>query len=192
MDQCMLIGRGGKNYKYKKVSQGMKTFSEFMVECSQLEESSLSRIKSKSDKSGIAALSADRGDKSRKENQARSKQLQKDIRGSFGRGPTKVKGSYLEKDKETGKERKVKEKSYVIDRGKLSKRDFKKKVKKLGKKYKQDSVLTQTKKTATLHRTRKGGLDKNKKGENVGRFKPQGKNPYGQSQIKGKTFSYGD
>ncbi len=33
----------------------MKTFKEF------LEESSLSRIKSKSDKSGIAALSADRG-----------------------------------------------------------------------------------------------------------------------------------
>ncbi len=66
----------------------------------------------------------------------------------------------------------------------------KKKVKKLGIKHKQDSVLTQTKKTATLHRTRKGGLDK--KGENVGRFKPQGKNPYGQSQIKGKTFSYGD
>ena len=89
----------------------MKTYQEFM------QESSLSRIKSKSDKSGIAALSADRGDKSRKENQARSKQLQKDIRGSFGRGPTKVKGSYLEKDKETGKERKVKEKSYVIDRG---------------------------------------------------------------------------
>jgi len=157
-----------------------------------MQESSLSRIKSKSDKSGIAALSADRGDKSRKENQARSKQLQKDIRGKFGRGPTKVKGSYLEKDKDTGKERKVKEKSYVIDRGKLGKKDFKKKVKKLGKKYGQDSVLTQTKKTATLHRTRKGGLDKNKKGENVGRFKPQGKNPYGQSQIKGKTFSYGD
>ncbi len=141
----------------------MKTFKEF------LEESSLSRIKSKSDKSGIAALSADRGDKSRKENQARSKQLQKDIRGKFGRGPTKVKGSYLE-NPGTKDERKVKEKSYVIDRGKL--------------------VLTQTKKTATLHRTRKGGLDK--KGENVGRFKPQGKNPYGQSQIKGKTFSYGD
>ena len=162
----------------------MKSFKEF------LNESSLSRIKSKSDKSGIAALSADRGDKSRKENKARSKQLEKDIRGTFGRGPTKVKGSYVEKDEKTGKERKVKEKSYVIDRGKLSKKDFKKKAKKLGKKYKQDSVLTQTKKTATLHRTRKGGLDK--KGENVGRFKPQGKNPYGQSQIKGKTFSYGD
>ena len=161
----------------------MKTFKEF------LDESSLSRIKSKSDKSGIAALSADRGDKSRKENKARSNQLQKDIRGKFGRGPTKVKGSYLE-NPGTKDERKVKEKSYVIDRGKLSKKDFKKKVKKLGKKYKQDSVLTQTKKTATLHRTRKGGLDK--KGENVGTFKPQGKNQYGQSQIKGKTFSYGD
>ena len=164
----------------------MKTFKEF---CSQLDESSLSRIKSKADKSGIAIVSADRGDKSRKENQARSQQLQKDIRGKFGRGPTKVKGSYLE-NPGTKDERRVKEKSYVIDRGKLSNRDFKKKVKSLGTKNKQDSVLTQTKKTATLHRTRKGGLDK--KGENVGRFKPQGKNPYGQSQIKGKTFSYGD
>ena len=99
----------------------MKTFKEF------LEESSLSRIKSKSDKSGIATLSADRGNKSRKENQARSKQLQKDIRGRFGRGPTKVKGSYLEKDKETGKERKVKEKSYAIDRGKKVKGSLRKK-----------------------------------------------------------------
>ena len=162
----------------------MKTFKEF------LDESSLSRIKSKANKSGIAIMSAERGGKSRKENKARSKQLEKDIRGKFGRGPTKVKGSYLEKDEKTGKERKVKEKSYVIDRGKMGKKDFKKKVKKLGIKHKQDSVLTQTKKTGTLHRTRKGGLDK--KGENVGRFKPQGKNPYGQSQIKGKTFSYGD
>ena len=34
----------------------------------------------------------------------------------------------------------------------------------------------------------KSGLDK--KGENVGKFQPQGKNPYGQSQIKGKTFAY--
>ena len=158
----------------------MKTYQEFM------QESSLSRIKSKSDKSGIATLSADRGDKSRKENQARSKQLQKDIRCRFGRGPTKVKGSYLE-NPGSKDERKVKEKSYAIDRGKMSKKKFKKEVKKLGKKYGQDSVLTQTKKTATLHRTRKGGLEK--KGENVGRFKPQGKNPYGQSQIKGKTFS---
>ena len=162
----------------------MKTFKEFM------QESSLSRIKSKSDKSGIATMSADRGNLSRKQNQARAQQLQKDIRGKFGRGPTKLKGSYDEKDENTGENRKVKEKSFAIDRGKMGKRKFKKEVKKLGKKYGQDSVLTQTKKTATLSATRKGGLGKSK-GINVGRFKPQGKNPEGQSQIKGKTFAYG-
>ena len=95
----------------------MKTYQEFM------QESSLSRIKSKSDKSGIATLSADRADKSRKENQARSKQLQKDIRGKFGRGPTKLKGSYLE-NPGSKDERKVKEKSFAIDRGKMGKRKF--------------------------------------------------------------------
>ncbi len=163
----------------------MKTFKEFM------QESSLSRIKSKSDKSGIATMSADRGNLSRKQNQARAKQLQKDIRGKFGRGPTKLKGSYDEKDEKTGKSRKVKEKSFAIDRGKMGKRKFKKEVKKLGKKYGQDSVLTQTKKTATLHATRKGGLGPKTKGIGVGKFRPQRKNPEGQSQIKGKVFSYG-
>ena len=83
----------------------MITFKEFM------QESSLSRIKSKSDKGGIATLSADRGKLSRKENQKRSQQLQKDIRDKFGRGPTKLKGSYDEKDEKTGESKKVKEKS---------------------------------------------------------------------------------
>ena len=175
--------------------QTMKTYKEFIQD---IQESSLSRIQSKSKKSGVAAISADRGNLSRKENQARSQQLQKDIRGKFGRGPTKVKGSYLE-NPGSKDERKVKEKSYVIDRGKMGKRKFKKEVKKLGTKYGQDSVLTQTKKTGTLHSTRKGkplGISKDSKGrsrtkgDNVGRFQPQGKNPYGQSQIKGKTFAY--
>ena len=164
----------------------MRTFKEFM------QESSLSRIKSKSDKSGIATLSADRGKLSRKENQKRSQQLQKDIRGRFGRGPTKLKGSYIEKDEDTGKETKVKEKSFAIDRGKMGKRKFKKEVKKLGRKYGQDSVLTQTKKTATLHSTRKGGLGPKTKGVGVGKFRSQRTNPQGQSQIKGKIFSYGN
>ena len=164
----------------------MKTFQEFM------QESSLSRIKSKADKSGIATMSADRGNLSRKENQARAKQLQKDIRGKFGRGATKLKGSYDEKDEKTGESRKVKEKSFAIDRGKMGKRKFKKEVKKLGRKYGQDSVLTQTKKTATLHATRKGGLGPKTKGIGVGKFRAQRKNPEGQSQIKGKVFSYGN
>ena len=170
----------------------MKTFKEF------LDESSLSRIKSKSDKSGIAAVSADRGDKSRKENQARSKQLQKDIRGKFGRGPTKLKGSYLENPGKKD-ERKVKEKSYAIDRGKMSKKKFKKEVKKLGKKYGQDAVLTQTKKTGTLSATRKGGLGtkpKNKrpvastKTVGVGKFRPGRSSEEGDTKIKNKTFTY--
>ena len=72
----------------------------------------------------------------------------------------------------------------------MGKRKFKKAVKSLGKKYGQDSVLTQTKKSGRLQATRKGGLGK-AKGIGVGKFKPQGKNPEGQSQIKGKTFTYG-
>ena len=161
----------------------MKTFKEF------INESSLSRIKSKSDKKGIAVMSASRANKSAKENSARSKQLDKDIRSKFGRGATKVTGSYSEKDEKTGEEKKVKERSHVIDSGKMGKRKFKKEVKKLGKKYGQDSVLTSGKKGGTLSATRKGGLGK-KKGIGVGRFKPQGTNPDGQSQIKGKTFSF--
>ena len=43
----------------------MKTYQDFMVECSQIDESSLSRIKSKHDKGGVAVLSGSRGDKSK-------------------------------------------------------------------------------------------------------------------------------
>ncbi len=161
----------------------MKTFKEFM------QESSLSRIKSKSDKGGMATMSASRGDKSAKENRARAKQLDKDIRGRGLGGATKVTGSYVEKG-DDGKEKKVKERSHVVTSGKMGKRKFKKTVKALGKKYGQDSVLTQVKKTGTLAATRKGGLGKAKR-IGVGKFKAGGKNPEGQSQIKGKTFTYG-
>ena len=161
----------------------MKSFKEF------LNESSLSRIKSKSDKGGIATMSASRADKSAKENRARAKQLDKDIKGKGLPGATKVTGSYVEKG-DDGKEKRVKERSHVVTAGKKGKRAFKKAVKSLGKKYGQDSVLTQTKKTGTLSATRKGGLGK-KKNVKLGKFKPQGKNPEGQSQIKGNTFTYG-
>ena len=164
----------------------MKTFNEF---CSQLDESSLSRIKSKSDKGGMAVISGSRGDKSKKENKARAKQLDRDIKGKGLPGATKVSGRWTE-NSGTKDEKKVKERSHVVTSGKKSKRKFKKAVKALGKKYGQDSVLTQTKKTGTLSATRKGGLGK-AKNVKLGKFKPQGKNPEGQSQIKGKTFTYG-
>ena len=168
----------------------MKTFSDFVLECSRLDESSLSRIKSKHDKGGVAVLSASRGDKSNKENRERAKSLDRDVRSKFGKGATKVTGRYSEKDEKTGEEREVKERSHVVTSGKMGKSKFKKSVKSLGKKYGQDSVLTQTKKTGTLSATRKGGLGKSKNIK-LGKFKPQGKNPEGQSQIKGKTFTYG-
>ena len=78
----------------------MITFKEFM------QESSLSRIKSKSDKGGIATMSASRAGKSAKENLARAKQLDKDIRGKGLGGATQVTGSDAEKG-DDGKEKKV-------------------------------------------------------------------------------------
>jgi len=166
----------------------MKTFRDFIDD---IQESSMSRLKSQSDKGGTAVMSASRGDKSGKENRARAKKLDKDIRSKFGKGATKVSGRYMEKDEKTGKERKVKERSHVVTSGKKGKRKFKKEVKKLGKKYGQDSVITQSKGggDATLKRTRKGGLPK--KNIKLGKMKPQGKNPEGETQVKGKTYTYG-
>ena len=166
----------------------MKTFQEFMVECSQLEESSLSRIKSKSDKGGMAILSGSRGDKSSKENKARAKQLDRDIKGKGLPGATKVTGRWTE-NPGTKDEKKVKERSHVVTSGKKSKRKFKKAIKALGKKYGQDAVLTQTKKTGTLSATRKGGLGKDKRVK-AGKFRPGRSSPQGDTKIKGKTFTY--
>ena len=169
----------------------MKSFKEF------LNESSLSRIKSKSDKGGIATMSASRADKSAKDNRARAKQLDKDIKGKGLPGATKVTGSYVEKG-DDGKEKKVKERSHVVTSGKKGKRAFKKAVKSLGKKYGQDSVITQTKKTGTLSATRKGGLGtkpKNKrplgstKTVGLGKMRP-GRTGENDTKIKNKTFTY--
>ena len=167
----------------------MKTFKEF------LEESSLSRIKSKSDKGGMAVISGSRGDKSKKENKARAKQLDRDIKGKGLPGATKVSGRWDEKDDKTGKVTKVKERSHVVTSGKKSKRKFKKAIKALGKKYDQDAVLTQTKKTGTLSATRKGGLGKDSQGRDVkrvkaGTMKPGRSSSEGDTKIKGKTFTY--
>ena len=171
----------------------MKTYKEFM------QESSLSRIKSKSDKGGMAIISGSRGDKSSKENKARAKQLDRDIKGKGLPGATKVSGRWDEKDDDTGKTTKVKERSHVVTSGKKGKRKFKKAVKALGKKYGQDAVLTQTKKTGTLSPTRKGGLGKkqktktkevNVKRAGVGKFRPGRSSSEGDTQIKKKTFTY--
>ena len=74
----------------------MKTFREFMIECHSIQETSLTRVMRKSQKGGMAIMSAQRGDKSKKENKARSKQLERDVRGAGLPGPTKVAGRYTE------------------------------------------------------------------------------------------------
>jgi len=152
-------------------------------------ESSLTRLKSKSDKGGMALLSGSRADKSAKENKARAKQLDKDIRGKGLPGATKVTGRYDEKDKKTGEVTKVKERSHVVTSGKMGKRKFKKAVKALGKKYDQDAVITQTKGGggATLKRTRKGALPK--RNIPIGKMKP-GRTGEMDTRVKGKTFTY--
>ena len=99
----------------------MKTFRDFIDD---INESSMSRLKSQSDKGGTAVMSASRGDKSGKENRARAKKLDKDIRSKFGKGATKVSGRYMEKDEKTGKERRVKERSHVVQSGKMVRERF--------------------------------------------------------------------
>ena len=170
----------------------MRTFRDYLLDVHEvidLEESSLNRLKSKAEKGGTAIVSASRGEKSNKENRARARKLDRDIRGKFGKGATKVSGRYMEKDEKTGKETKVKERSHVISSGKMGKRKFKKAVKSLGRKYGQDAVITQQKgdKDATLKRTRKGGLPK--KNIKLGKMKP-GRTGDNDTKIKGKTFTY--
>ena len=169
----------------------MKDFESFLEEFDRdqesLEESSLSRLVRKGDKGGSAFMSAERGDKSNKENAARSKQLAKDIRGKGLPGPTKVEGQY----KEAGSDAPTKEKSYGISSGKMGKRKFKKAVKSLGKKYDQDSVLIQKNKKsdAKLHPTTKAGKADLKGWDGkVGKMKPGGTGDM-QTRIKGKTFT---
>ena len=194
-EKAMDAGARAKRLLARKVHKA--TVSDFVPDDIQdeykIDESSLSRIKSKSDKGGMAIISGSRGDKSKKENKARAKQLDKDIKGKGLPGATKVQGRWDEKDDKTGKVTKVKERSHVVTSGKKGKRKFKKAIKALGKKYGQDAVLTQTKKTGTVSATRKGGLGKSA-GKNVKRFtagtmKP-GRTGENDTKIKKKTFTY--
>ena len=64
----------------KDFQTAMKTFQEFMTECYDIQETSLNRIRSKSQKGGMAILSGQRGDKSSKENKERRRTKNKEER----------------------------------------------------------------------------------------------------------------
>ena len=157
-----------------------------------MSETSLTRVMRKSEKGGMAIMSAQRGDKSKSENKARSKQLEKDIRGSGLPGPTKVSGRYTE-NPGTSQEKKVGEKSHVVSSGKMGKRKFKKTVEKLGKKYDQDSVLIQRKGggSSTLKGTSKTSWPGEGKNVKIGKMKP-GRTGEFDTKVKNKTFTVED
>ena len=182
----------------------MKTFREFMIECYSIQETSLTRVMSKSEKGGMAILSGQRGDKSKKENQARSSRTERRIRGAGLPGPTKVSGRYTE-NPGTPQEKKVGEKSHVVSSGKMGKRKFKKTIEKLGtegglkhkrnvkgsSKDDQDSVLIQRKPkgSATLKGTSKTSWPGKGKNVGVGKMKP-GRTGEFDTKVKNKTFTY--
>ena len=188
LKQALIINKiksdAKKNAK-KKYSGKAATSEEY-----DLSETSLNRVRSKAEKGGMAIMSAQRGDKSKKENKARSKQLEKDIRGAGLPGPTKVSGRYTE-NPGTAQEKKVGEKSHVVSSGKMGKRKFKKAVEKLGKKYDQDSVLIQRKPkgSATIKGTSKTSWPGKGKNVGVGKMNP-GKTGEFDTKVKNKTFTY--
>jgi hypothetical protein len=173
------VMQGGWSKKEKKKTQKEE----------YIDETSLTRVMSKSKKGGMAIMSAQRGDKSKAENKARSKQLEKDVRGAGLPGPTKVSGRYTE-NPGTPQEKKVGEKSHIITPGKKGKRKFKKAIEKLGKKYDQDSVLLQRKKggEATLKGTSKTSWPGKGKNVKIGSMKP-GRTGEFDTKVKNKTFT---
>ena len=154
-----------------------------------LSETSLTRVMSKSKKGGMAIMSAQRGDKSKAENKARSRQLERDVRGAGLPGPTKVSGRYTE-NPGTSQEKKVGEKSHIITPGKKGKRKFKKAIEKLGQKYNQDSVLLQRKAggSSTLKGTSKTSWPGKGKNVKIGSMKP-GRTGEFDTKVKNKTFT---
>ena len=177
---------GGKLKDPKKIRKA-KALGELGEE--YIDETSLTRVMSKSKKGGMAIMSAQRGDKSKAENKARSRQLEKDVRGAGLPGPTKVAGRYTE-NPGTPQEKKVGEKSHVITPGKMGKRKFKKTIEKLGKKYNQDSVLIQRKGggEATLKGTSKTSWPGKGKNVKIGSMKP-GRTGEFDTKVKNKTFT---
>ena len=166
----------------------MKTFSEFLLECSSLNEEGMARVVQHSKNKSTAVLTAQRGDKSKKENKKSNKELRKKIR-SHGYGYKEVKGEYPEKD-DKGNTKTVREPSVVVNAPKKRKKylKFKKQMKRLGKKYNQDSVITKRgSKDATLHPTNKRA---GKKGSKLGQVRPGKTGPYGHTKVGKKTYTY--
>ena len=173
----------------------MKTFSQFISEALDIREGGLNRIAQHSKSRNTAVLTANRGDKSSKENKKANKDLGKKVR-SMGYGYKKVKGEYPEKD-DKGNTKTVKEPSIVVNAPKKKFKKFKKQMKRLGKEHNQDAVITKKGKgDATLNPTTKRGRNTptgpSRKGTKLGQVNKDKKGEYGQTRVKSRTYTYED
>ena len=154
----------------------MKTFQEFQQLC----EGGLARQLSKARDKDTGHISADRGSDEGK-NRKKRKGLEKDLKKK-GIGYKKTTGKYKYDDGSDAREV-----SYHTTRPEgMSKREFGRKMRKYGRKYGQESVITKKSgKDARLHYTDKSG----RKSDNIGRSKagphPDGYGETGEKRQRG-------
>lgn len=159
----------------------MKTYKEFMLECSHLHEGGLARQLSKAKTKTTGHIAADRGS-DEGTNRKKRKGLEKDLKKK-GIGYKKTVGSYKYDDGSTGREV-----SYSTTKpNKMSKRRFGKTMRRLGRKHGQESVITKNpNRPAKLHDTQN---KKAKKSfalgkERVGKH-PDGEGQTGEKRVRG-------
>ncbi len=174
----------------------MKTYREFVAEAASR---SLSRLHGHLQAGHMVGfISASRGNLSPAENNKRTKELHKSLKG-HGFTPVPVKGEYIEDH--NGEKKKVKEKTFMIHSGQLyghaenptnAHRETLRTLKTLGAQHDQDTVLTVSKKHGSVfHGTGKSDwVPKGKRARiggagistNVGDF---------NTRLKGKKFIVG-
>lgn len=157
----------------------------------QINESSLARVYAHTKNRNVGIISADRGENTAEENQAKNQQLQQDLR-ERGYGFVKIRGRYIENYK-TDQENPVDENSILVvgdvgdDGGKLLGH-----LKELGAKYNQDSILHKShdSEDAKLHGTKEGGWPGLGKEESVGEFHPARAGEFHTVMKGGRTFAF--
>ena len=153
----------------------MKTYQEFMLECSQLDEGGLSRAISKSDTHDSGHISADRGS-SESANREKRKKLEGKLKKK-GIGYKKTTGSYKYDDGSTGREVSY----HTTKPDKMSKRKFGKTMRRAGREAGQETVITKKAgKPARLHDTQSKKPDKS---FNIGKKAKTGNHPRGDGQT---------
>lgn len=168
----------------------MKTFQEFMVECYMVVEGNpTTRMITKSNTKLTGHISADRGSDESKNRKSR-KSLESDLQ-KHGIGFKKGVGEYKYSSGEgTGREVSLQAAPKPPEKGRrpMSKRRFGKIMRRLGRKYGQETVITKdANKPVILHTTEKGSKDRS---ITLGTSKP-GKHPQGYGETSGTKIRSG-